>query len=224
MRLPLGRQDLKKAWRSSVVRWLLLAVAVITTLGWVLELRPLAAVWGPVGSWVGGIAAALGLIFTGIQIRDASEERAAEEVRRRQDALDLKQERVRVEVERREAQARAVAVESLVQEGDSGWTFTYTVSNGGDYPIDNAVLLVAGGGAQTLEELMSQSGAALELVLGTVAQKTAKAGVDPVNLVDEPSFGEMTSYCVLLFTDTWDQHWARAPGLLTRRDLPARTC
>ncbi len=63
--LPLGRQDLKTAWRSSIVRWLLLAVAVVVTVGWMLELRPLATVWGPVGSWVGGIAAALGLIFTG---------------------------------------------------------------------------------------------------------------------------------------------------------------
>ena len=71
------------------------------------ELRPLETQWGNVGEWVGGLAAAGGLIFAGLQIRNASEARAEEEARREGD-----------ERERREAQARAVALKISTHADD----------------------------------------------------------------------------------------------------------
>lgn len=54
---------------------------------------------GDVGEWVSGLAASGGLIFAALQIKHASKARADEAARREDD-----------ERERREAQARAVAL------------------------------------------------------------------------------------------------------------------
>jgi hypothetical protein len=91
-------------WQWAGAKWALLAVAVVATTGWALELRPLATVWGPVGTWVGGLATSAGVIFAGIQIRDARLQRKGEEEQRLQELI-----------EHRERMARSVSVNTVVK-------------------------------------------------------------------------------------------------------------
>ncbi len=205
---------LREVWRSAPIRWALLAVAVVSTTGWVASLRPLATHWGSVGEWVAGLATAAGLIFAGRQIRDATAERAEEDARRRAS-----------EIERREAQARSVAVWSVADRGrsrDDKWTIRYNVLNGGDYPVDNAVLLVAD--LRGDYDPITQRGTAHELVLGTLIPGRLLEDSVEVTLSNEPSFGELGALVDVIFTDSWNEHWARGPMLLARRPSAARSC
>lgn len=208
-----GSQGVRDVWRAPATRWVLLASVAACGLGWATSLRPSAPVWGPVGVWVGGLATAIGLVLTAIELRAASQQREVESERTR-----------RAEDERREAQARAVAVSSIAdQRGKNKWYIKYKIMNGGDYPIDNAVLVVADPGADEVD-LADQRGAAMELVLGTVLPKELIEDEVLVRFTEEPFFVELSSLALILFTDTWDQSWARGPGRLERRDYPARTC
>jgi hypothetical protein len=200
------------AWRAPVTRWILLIIAAVCAVGWAWELRPLATQWGNVGEWVGGLGAAGGLFFAAIQIRQASLTRAAEAERREDD-----------EQERREAQARSVALFSLAGERDGKHFVKYRLMNGGDYPIDNVVLVVADPGADYID-LSQQRGTAIELVIGTVLPKEVQEDETEVHFTRLPAFGELNSLAQVLFVDTWNQSWVRGPMLLERTTAPARSC
>jgi membrane protein implicated in regulation of membrane protease activity len=199
-------------WRSAAMRWLLMFGFTISAIGWRLALRPAATVWGTVAEWVAGLATSGGLIFAALQIRASLEQRKEEE-NRRQDELQ----------EHRQAQARSVGVNVEVEQSDDSWTIKYTIHNGGDYPIDDAMLVIADWSNEW--NLADQQGTALELVVGSVMPKqTLRDEYPGVKVPVEPIFGELTRLAGLLFTDTWDQHWYRAPGQLERRENPPRIC
>jgi len=202
------------AWQSPVTSWMLLLVAVVSTTGWMFRVRPIAPVWGNVAEWVGGLATALALLFAALQIRAAKEQRVAEE-RHRMDA----------ELEHREAMARAVGVRSFAYDEDGSWYVDYSLQNGGEYPIDDVVIVVTDPGSPE-HRPEDQAGTALEEVIGTVLSKeTISEKRNKVEFTGEPVFGERTSLASILFTDTWGNHWAKTPlGGLIRRDQPPRIC
>lgn len=96
-------------------------------------------------------------------------------------------------------------------------------SHKGDYPIDNAVLVVVDPGADHVRP-GEQSGTAMELVLGTVMSKQTASGTQEVRFTAEPAFGELLGLASLLFTDTWNQTWHRGSMILERRSHPPRIC
>lgn len=193
--------------------------------------------YGSVGEWVGGVAAALGLFFAGIEIRRARQEREQEEKRRVDD-----------EIERRKAMARAVGVNAeypdvtveeiaathpwAVEESEGDphlkddryvwYGVEYQVTNGGDYPIDNVLLAIRDPGKPPHDD--PQITTAAEEVIGTVAGGQTVSGRRVVHFTDHPVFGELTSLAAVLFTDTWNTHWYRASGELVERDQPPRIC
>ncbi|TFV65790.1 UNVERIFIED_ORG: hypothetical protein E4P37_08645 [Bacillus sp. AZ43] len=71
---------------------MLAVIAVVCAVGWSFELRPAAPVWGDIATWVSGLATSGGLVFAGVQIRDARRQRLKED-----------QRLVQAEVERRTA-------------------------------------------------------------------------------------------------------------------------
>jgi hypothetical protein len=204
----------RAAWHSPVTQWLLLLAAVVSTTGWILRVRPKAPVWGNIAEWVGGLATALALLFAAIQIREAKEQRIAEE-----------RHRVAAELEHREAMARAVGVRSVTYEENGSWYIDYALQNGGEYPIDNVVVVITDPGSpETRPE--DQAGTALEAVIGTVLSKEIiRETRNKVAYSREPVFGESTNLASILFTDTWGAHWAKTPlgGLIHRDQLP-RIC
>jgi hypothetical protein len=208
------RETLRTAWRSAVVRWLLLAVALVAAAGWYWRLQPVETVWGDVATWVGGLATSAGLIFAAYQIRLANLQRRNEETRRIQDEGD-----------RRVAMARAVGVRSVVKQEGPDWFVGFTLHNGGDYPINDVVVVIIDPGAPVIAP-ERQQGTALEYVVGTVLPKeTISEEKYPVHFTAEPAFGEITSLGAVLFTDTWGQHWARSTlGGLTPQEHPPRIC
>lgn len=201
-------------WRGAATRWLLLCLAVVFLTGWIYEIRPLATVWGPVGTWVGGIATALGLIFTGVQIRDSRIQRSEEEIRRQEEVLA-----------QREAMARAVSVVSQIVEDAGSWRIQYTIVNGSDYPIDTVVLFLHDHGQWNNADIDGEP-IPVELVIGSMYQKQiiedhhkgdgrARANVP---------FALLTGMGEVRFTDSWGQSWARSPGCLQKLDSPPRVC
>lgn len=200
------------AWRSAVTRWFLLISTVVFLVGWVLRIQPLAPVWGTVGEWVAGLATAGGLVFTGLAVRDSSRERAREEAAR-----------VIQEQQRQEAQARSVAITSTAQRGNGTkqWTVQWTVLNGGDYPVDNAVVLIAG---ESGFDAVAQAGTAAEVVCGTLIPNKEITQATDIALDHGPAFAELNTLAYVVFTDAWGNHWARGPGLLAKRETPARSC
>ncbi|TFV65789.1 UNVERIFIED_ORG: hypothetical protein E4P37_08640 [Bacillus sp. AZ43] len=111
---------------------------------------------------------------------------------------------------------------SLVEERDGVFFIKYTLVNGGDYPIDNVVLVVADLVADCVPQ--EQRGCALELVVGTMYQKQVIEDEAAVRLRGAPAFAEITALGSILFTDSWGQSWWRGPGQLQLRDVPARVC
>jgi hypothetical protein len=170
--------------------------------------------WGNVAEWVGGLATAAGLFFAAMQIRLASKERAAEEARK-----------TTVEAERREAMARAVGVRSLAYEKDGQWYVDFSLQNGGEYPIDDVVIVITDPGSEG-QRPEDQIGTALESVIGTVLSKeTIERTGEVVHFTREPVFGEDINLASVLLTDPWNQHWAKTPlGGLIRRADPPRIC
>jgi hypothetical protein len=170
--------------------------------------------FGNVAEWVGGVATAAGLFFAAMQIRLASKKRAAEEARR-----------AAADAEHREAMARAVGIRSVSYEKDAKWHVEFSLQNGGEYPIDNVVVVITDPGSEEPRP-EDQVGTALEQVIGTVLSKeTLQAGPEIVHFTREPVFGEYTNLASVLFTDAWNQHWAKTPlGGLIRREGPPRIC
>ena len=124
----------------------------------------------------------------------------------------------------RERMARAVGVQAIASQDDTGqWFVDYTVHNGGRYPIDNAVLVVADPGAEDCRPV-DQMGTAVEVVLGSIMPKETVKDRTHVHFTAEPAFGEVASLGMVLFTDAWHEHWARSPMGLERRPYPARSC
>ena len=173
--------------------------------------------WGTVGEWVGGLATAGGLIFAGWQIRQDSRSRRAAEKRRIED-----------EEARREAMARAVSVTAdLKRVGREKGRYVYEtdcrVHNGGEFPIDDVVLVVADPAARG-RDLARQHGTALEIVIGTVAAGATDGDNHKLTFSEDPPFLELTSMGGVLFTDAWGTHWYRSRGTLERREQPPRMC
>lgn len=167
---------------------------------------------GDLGTWVGGLATASGLWFAGIQIKDSREERKAEEKRRRAE-----------ELERREALARAVAISSIARCDDDGWTISYTLLNGGDYPIGSVVVV----GESLHPECMPkyQQFTSFQNVVGTMHQgQLVEDEVKVKFKYREPVFGELTNLVSVIFTDTWGQSWYRKSGSVERLGQQARIC
>jgi hypothetical protein len=87
--------------------------------------------------------------------------------------------------------------EEPVKDDDNvidGWVLDYTIANGGDYPIENVVLLVIDTSAEDIRP-EDQVGTCLELVLGTMHHKqvlTDKYG--PLRIEHAPAFGEITAW------------------------------
>lgn len=180
--------------------------------------------WGTVGEWVGGLATAGGLLFAGHEISASRRDRAEEDRRRREQ-----------EGERREAMARAVGVTGIprrvdrsvydgpdVPPGEERWEVDYAVHNSGEYPIDRVVVKVLDPGAPKSGQPRPRD--AIQVVVGTVLAKQTYANRAEFTLSREPAFAELTHMVSVDFTDTWNQSWHRAPGVLERRDHPARTC
>ena len=167
--------------------------------------------WGDLATWVSGLATSGGLIFAGLQIRDARIERKAEEARR-----------IEGETERRTALARAVAVSSVADQRGDGWVIKYTIVNGGDYPIDEVVFVVADTTPET--DPAEQLNTAGEIVFGTMYQKQIIKGEIEVSLSSAPVIANVTRLGSLLFTDTWGTSWWRQPGELVHRPGMARVC
>lgn len=180
--------------------------------------------WGTVGEWMSGAAASVGLAFAALEIHASRGQRRDEEERR-----------VAAEIERREAMARAVGVTGIPQRVDRSvyergdpppeaerWKVEYTVHNGGEYPIDKVVVEVLAVGGGESEEWRPR--AAVEVVVGTVLGKQTYEGSVEFGLGREPAFAELTNMVSVNFTDTWNQSWHRAPGVLEPRDHPAHTC
>jgi hypothetical protein len=195
-----GENWLAAVWRSPATRWLLLIACVVCAAGWVWELRPLETVWGNVAEWVGGLATAGGLYFAGRQIRHASQARAEEEA------------------ERREAQARAVALSEQWDhdEDAEGFHISCRLVNGGDYPIDAVTINICRLGADPHnlkgEDLVDM------WLFGTVLPKQ---DINKKKLVPyDDCYGEEGSAHVS-FLDTWNQEWIRGPRLLARVPPPA---
>lgn len=194
----------------------------------IVAITVLAVQWGTVGEWVGGLATTGGLVFAGWQILLTRQERQKEE-----------QRRLISEQQYREAMARSVSVQAAYETTNTAeihehhpcvaedhWTWyraVYHIHNGGDYPIDNVVLLFRDPGSP--DEIDDpQAGASCELVIGTLAAKGAAEGGHIVHFGREPYFAEITNLAGLLFTDTWSTHWHRAPNTLERREHPPRIC
>lgn len=173
--------------------------------------------WGTVGEWVGGLATAAGLVFAGWQIRrDALTRRAAEN------------RRIEEEEARREAMARSVSVRAdLTPTGREQGRFLYQLDcrahNGGDFPIDDVVVVIADPAAP-IRDLANQQGAVREIVFGTVAAGETQSDKQNLTFDAQPVFAELTSLAGVLFTDAWGNHWYRAGGTLRRRELPPRIC
>lgn len=193
--------------------------------------------WGTVGEWLGGMSAALGLLFAGLQIRLATQQRRQEE-----------KLRTSAEEIRREAMARSVSVNAYYNNadtkdvlaeypwaadapsgvgqdtGESVWLkMEYRLHNGGDLPIDNVVVVVGDPSAPTYRP-QAQVGTATEIVIGTLAAKETDEDQRLVRFGAEPVFGELTALAGVLFTDAWENHWYRAPGKLERCEGPPRIC
>lgn len=105
----------------------------------------------------------------------------------------------------------------------SNGTLSNKLTNGGDYPIDNVVLVVADPGAVDSDPLR-QLGTAAECVIGTILPKETIEDEMTVLFAADPAFGELTALALVLFSDTWNCHWARGPMLLERRETTARSC
>lgn len=171
---------------------------------------------GNVGEWLGGVAAAVAAGFAAVEIRRARLEREQEELQRREERHEDQM-----------AEVRAISVNATFDDGSPGLapgdphvtTMTYEVHNGGRYPIDEVVLLVAAG-----HEGDPQSGSALELVIGTVAAGRSVTGDHEVRLDHEPVFGELTRLATLLFTDAWGRHWHRGGQTMEELAYPPRLC
>jgi hypothetical protein len=179
---------------------------VILTLG--------AIVWGSVGEWVGGLAAAAGLFFAGYEIRAAKQERAREEEQRRED--------LRLE---REAMARAVSITASVADATEGeiatryaradrgclpehsvwYLLTYSIHNGGSLPIDD-VVLSAGDVPVLPEQREALVSPESQEVIGTVAAGATVTGSKVTFFYGEPAFGEFPYLASLRFTDAWGNY------------------
>lgn len=96
------------------------------------------------------------------------------------------------------------------------------VHNSGEYPIDKVVLKVLDPGAPESKDPRPRN--AIEVVVSTILAKTAYSSRAEFTLAREPAFSERTQMVSVDFTDTWNQSWHRAPGVLERRDHPAHTC
>lgn len=200
-------------WQSGATRWLLVAVAAVAVTGWAIGLRPVAPVWGPVGTWVAGLAIAAAVLFGGVQLRATRLEQRDEHQRRRHE-----------EAGRREAMARSVSVTAVVKEQDDEWVVDYTIANGADFPVDDVVLLVADPDADEVRP-QEQVGTCLRLAIGTLHHKEVVRDVHgPVRMKREPAFGEIDGLASVSFTDPWGQAWWRAPGEIARVEERARGC
>lgn len=198
-------------WNSSALRLTLLLVAITSGIGWWLELRPVSTVWGSIGEWFAGFAAAGGAVFAGMEIHSSRKQREEEAEQRRV-----------LEEQHREAMARAVGVQGIPIREKKRWMLKYTVHNGGEFPIDDVVLVVSDPGVSGAPQ--EQTGTAIEVVLGTVMSGQSVQEEVELRFSREPAFSESTRLTGVLFTDTWNQSWYRAPGYLVKRAAPARTC
>lgn len=201
----------KSLWNSAGFRVVLLFTAVTCAVGWWLELRPASTVWGSVGEWIAGLAAAGGLFFAAQEIHLSRQQRIEEAEQRRAE-----------EAEHREAMARAVGVQGIPDKVKKQWTLKYTVHNGGQFPIDDVVVVVSDPGRDG--DPQDQTGTALEVVIGSIMPGQTVQDEIEVPFSREPAFAEMTRLTGVLFTDTWKQNWYKAPGYLVRRATPACTC
>jgi hypothetical protein len=113
----------------------------------------------------------------------------------------------------------------VTYEKDGKWYVEYSLQNGGEYPIENVVVIIADPGSEE-QRPEDQVGTALEDVIGTVLSKeTLTPRPQMVHFAQEPVFGETINLASVLFTDAWNQHWAKTPlGGLIRRKGPPRIC
>jgi hypothetical protein len=134
-------------WKFSI----LLGWALLATLGWTLDLRPLAPVWGNVAEWVAASTALLALVFAAQAVRAANRQVVAANAQAKaasdQTELALAQVRsaesqleqvIREQSERREqevwAQARLVWVRWIDRQ--------LQVENASDKPLHDAFVMV----------------------------------------------------------------------------------
>lgn len=178
----------------------------------------MAVEWGNVGEWVGGLAAAAGLAFAGWEVRVASR-------RRREDQAAQREAVLRDQEFHREAMGRSVSVQAIPNQREDGtWFCKYEVHNGGDYPINGAVVVIGDPGAEDYRPL-DQVGTASETVIGTIAAGSSVNGTfDHLHFSSAPAFAELTGLASVLFTDAWGQHWASSPTGLEKRLAPPRIC
>lgn len=167
---------------------------------------------GDLGTWVGGLATAGGLVFAGMQIRDGRKEQAEEDRRLRN-----------VERDQHLARARSITVSSLATKHGDGWHFEYTVMNGSDYPIHSVVLVAHSLGPGCVPK--TQTLTAYQHVIGTMHQGQV---IQDEVIVEfnyrEPAFGEHINLAYLLFTDAWNESWCRGSSSLDPMDYPPRIC
>lgn len=119
--------------------------------------------------------------------------------------------------------ARAVSISTLAAEQEGNrWEIDYAIVNGGDYPIENVVLLVTD--LTPDSDPKQQKYMAFELVVGTMHQKQTIKDKLTVHLSSAPAFAELTALGSLRFTDSWGNSWWRGPGELSPTPDPPRIC
>ena len=112
----------------------------------------------------------------------------------------------------------AVGISSVLVQEQGEWFVDYSVHNGGDYPIDNVVMVVP---RFLYDWHLAEQVVPSIAAKGTLPSERVRLHVDPDF---DPGFNELTDTAWLRFTDVWGNHWARRPGELERHERPARRC
>lgn len=120
--------------------------------------------------------------------------------------------------------AQRVSIRAIPSQTPQGnWEAPYQIHNGGDYPIENVVIVIDDPGRDG--DPLDQSGTATELVIGPVAAGATESGrIEHMHFTREPAFAELTHLATLLFSDHWGNNWAITGTRLVERKSPARTC
>jgi len=168
--------------------------------------------WGSVADWAMAVLTAAGFTAAVLQLRSNLRDSQNARKQIRQDEEDT-----------REAMARAVGLKSTWRPDKRGGSpdenglipVDVEILNSGPYPIRNALLMLSADDERIPEEV----------VYGTVLP-----GEHLKNTYDvcrtEVAFGELTGGAKLLFTDTFDNHWASSTSWqgLERVSGPPRIC
>lgn len=176
------------SWITRRAPW---AVAATFAFLWILEIYPAAPQWGTVADWFTVAATAGGLYFAAVQISHFADQR---------------REAIRDD---RLMQSRDVAIASGLMSPDSSKNEIWIeVRNATSRPIFAVVVLVLQPGA-VVSAGTKQTEAVHQIYFGAVLPGGTRDYQINLAFDRDPSLGEATRICALLFSDSWGQHWIR---------------